>query len=233
MHRRPASIDIARASASPASRCTARTPPRCCATPTSRCTPPSAAMPASRSTTRRARARDGAALAAGASCAARWSTTSCVLLYQPKIDLATAGCPASRRWCAGSTRRAASSRPCTSFRSPSRPATSAITRWVIDAASPVRSLAPRLAHGTDLASTSRRATCAAPSSPRMVAAALGATAAAAAALPRDHRERPDARPGRAHRRAAALRGAGRGPRSTISAPATRRSPTSSSCRCTS
>ena len=44
-----------------------------------------------------------------------------VVYYQPTVELANAGWPASRRWCGGSTPSAGWSRRWTSSRWPSRP----------------------------------------------------------------------------------------------------------------
>ena len=43
-------------------------------------------------------------------------------VYQPIVQLSTAESSKSKRWCAGTTRSAACSRPTSSFRSPRRPA---------------------------------------------------------------------------------------------------------------
>ena len=80
----------------------------CCSAPTSRCTSPRPTAAASRPTGPSRTSTPSSGSRSPASCAPRSRTTSCVLHYQPKIDVAhRRRGRASRRWCAGSTRSSA------------------------------------------------------------------------------------------------------------------------------
>ena len=190
---------------------------------------------ATRSTTRDHDSASRSTSRCWANCAARWSATSCVLHYQPKMRLARP--QGERRRGAGALAppdarlRAAGA---SSSRSPSRPATSARSRagCCDEAIAPVRRVAPRGAGTCSVGEHlgARPATRSLPEhvsrrcSPRTrCRPALLCLEITESGLMDD--------PARAQPTLRRLRDAGRRDcRSTTTAPATRRWPTSSSCR---
>ena len=217
------------------SRSTARTPTRCCAPPTWRCTRPSATRAASRSTTRRTTSAARSTSRCWASCAARWRTTSWCCTTSPRSPRRRQGVPRSRRWCAGTIRARGFIPP--GRLHPVRRADRLHQRHHALGArrAPSRQCGEwhrqglQLRVSVNVSARDLRSERRARAGRRCGAAPRGA--ARGAAVPRDHRERPDGRSRAARRpRCGAARARRRRPPSTTTAPATRRSPTSSSCR---